>query len=508
MTTGSRIRRATLWLVGIGLFAASWLMVRGCREHAELPVAPSRRMPDVVLISVDTLRRDHLPIYGYDKDTAPNLSLLASDSVVFENAIAAHTNTGPSHASILTGLYPPSHGLLRNRFRLNNDVETLSSLLARRSYQTVGIVSSIMLSDRLTGLGRGFDLYDECGPGQSDRQAHETWRAAEPILAGLDPGRPMFLFFHLFDPHYPYRAPDGFGTCFLPADGLAWRFPENADLGRLRAGAAREGELEEYVSRYDGEIRYADHHVGLLLDRLRALGRYDGSVIIFLSDHGETLDERPFVFDHGGRAYEEQIRVPLVIHLPGAMLRGIHSRVAAHHVDVTPTVLDILGLPVPAEMQGLSLFGQLDVAGVGMDGSNASTLERPPGPGAGFTGRWSRPPRLEPRPMVSFARPAPERVPHIPVRLSRAGLVTSFRTWPWKLITYPVAGGGEYRELFLLSEDTLEDHNLADVHPEQVSMMRNALSRWLADKEGDIRVRPAVLSTEDEAMLRSLGYAE
>ena len=476
------------------------LLVHGRRT--EEPTRESARpLPDVVIISVDTLRRDHLSLYGYGRETDPSLVRLATDALVFDNAVAAHTNTGPSHASMMTGRYPPSHGVLRNRYHLRAGVSTLAEVLRRRGYQTAAVVSSVMLSDRLTGLGRGFDAYLECAAGVSDRQAEETWAVLERLLPSLDSGRPLFLFVHFFDPHYPYRAPEPYSRAFLPPGKPGFRFPENAELARLRAGGALDGELDEYVARYDGEILYADHHVGLVLERLRTLGRYEDALLVVLSDHGETLAERPFVFDHGARAYDEQIRIPLIVHLPRAKCGGLRTSVPAHHVDLVPTVLEVLGLPVPGTIEGVSLLRELEVdpgaRSADADGCSARTYR-----GGQRDPRGTHETR---RPLVSFARPDARRVSHIVEPVVDRGLVASLRLWPWKLISYPVVDG-RYEALFSLVEDRGELHNVANEHPERVRAMAETLQPWVRAVEGATTARPAPISGEDTELLKSLGY--
>ncbi len=495
MPGGARQKRV-VWtsIGGVAGLLVLWLALRG---HEEPPYAFSRgRAPDVVFISVDTLRRDHLSVYGYHRPTDPNLARLAEEALVFDNAVAAHTNTGPSHASMMTGLYPPSHGVLRNRYRLKPDAVTLAQRLRGLGYQTVGVVSSVMLSDRLTGLGKGFDVYLACAPGVSDRQAPSTWQVVERRLSLVNPSRPLFLFVHFFDPHYPYRPPEAYARPFLPAGNTTFRFPENAALGRLRAGGARPGELEEYIARYDGEIRLADTYVGKLLARLRALGRYQHAVVVVVSDHGETLDERPVVFDHGARVYEEQIRIPLLLRLPGGRCGGLRTSLPVHHVDLVPTVFEILGLPLPTGLEGHPVVRSKRT------GSSPEGQPCAPPP---WVAPEADPPPLQ-RALVTFARPDAQRVPHLPVAVVDRGLVASLRLWPWKLISYPTADG-RYDELFMLTEDPHEHRNRAADHPERAQAMAKALTPWVVRVEETPGTGPLPLSDQEADLLRALGYA-
>jgi arylsulfatase A-like enzyme len=443
-----------------------------CKERPP----PQSSRPNVILISIDTLRRDHLPVYGCRHDTAPNLAEFARSSVVFENAIAASTNTTPSHASMLTGLYPPSHGAVRNLYKIKNSVTTLAEVLKGQGYHCLGVVSGGTLKHEKTGLGRGFDVYDDGKPQEGDQRAEVTFEIASRWLDRAPGEKPLFLFFHLFDPHYHYRAPGKYAHLFLPPGQKAYKYPLMADLGRLRGlrpEGPRPGEAEEYVSRYDGEIAYADHCLGELFSKLKKMGLFENSLILFTSDHGETLSERRWMFDHGGRVYDEQIRVPLVMRFPGGRWGGKRLDVDVHHVDFVPTILEFLGLDVPASLQGKSMVSAV------RDGK-----------------------KREERAMISLTRPEPGRVDGLPRPIVQRGMIKSVRLPPYKLIVYPTGDGSTF-ELFDLTEDPLEKHNLAAAKPEVVRELQGKIRLNLlgSDEKQD-------LTGEDKELLRSLGYTE
>lgn len=438
--------------------------------------APQTKQPNVVLISVDTLRRDHLPVYGYQRDTAPNLAEFAKSAVVFENAVAASTNTTPSHASMLTGLYPGSHGAVRNLYKIKDSVATLAEMLRERGYHCLGFVSGGTLKHEKTGLGRGFDVYDDGKPKEGDQPAGVTFEVASRWLERAPREKPLFLFFHLFDPHYHYRAPGKYAHLFLPLGQKGYKYPLLADLDRLRGlrpGGPRPGEAEEYVSRYDGEIAYADHYLGELFKKLKKIGWYENSLILFTSDHGETLSERRWMFDHGGRAYDEQIRVPLVMRFPRGKWGRQRLDADAHHVDFVPTILDFLGVKAPAHLPGESMLGAV-------------------------RGDVKRRPRV----MISTARPEPGRVDGLPKPIVKRGMIKSVRLPPDKLIVYPT-GDGCACQLFDLSRDPLERHNLAAEKPKTVSELEGKIGLDLPGS-GDRQE----LTEEDRELLRSLGYTE
>lgn len=434
-------------------------------------------LPPVILISIDTLRRDHLPLYGYRRNTAPNLQGFGREAVVFEENIAAATNTAPAHASMLSGLYPAGHGVLHNAYKIRDSVPVLAEILGDAGYETAAFVSGFTLNGDITGLDRGFDRYDDAGLRRGERRAEKTIQAAQRWLQAYADDDPFFLFVHLFDPHFPYRASHRHAKLFLPSGKTSFTFDEAADLDRMRSGKARPGELEEYVSRYDGEIHYADHWLGRLLQTLRDRKLYDRSLIIFTADHGETLDERPFVFDHGGRVYDEQIRVPLAIRFPSGRYGGRRIPGGVHQVDLLPTVLEHLAIPAPPT------HGQSQLAAIRGEAA------------------------VIPRPLFSLARPAPARVPKLENRIIKEGVVTSIRFQDLKLISYPTASGEIY-ELFNLREDPGEQQNIAGAHPELVSELQPELARWRQAVGGDLLTPPPDISPDARATLRALGYVE
>ena len=451
----------------------TFVMVLALISCDERP-APKPLAPNVILISVDTLRRDHLPIYGYPRNTAPNLMRLSGTSVVFENAIAASTNTTPSHASMLTGLYPDSHGAVRNLYRIKKSVTTLAEILKGQGYHCLGFVSGGTLKHRKTDLGRGFDLYDDGKPKEGDQVAEVTFKIAARELERAPKEKPLFLFFHLFDPHYHYRAPARHAHRFLPPGKKGYKYPVLADLGRIRWKGPQPGEADEYVSRYDGEIAYADEYVGKLLKKLRALGRYDTSLILFTSDHGETLSERRWMLDHGGRVYDEQVRIPLVVRFPKGKWGNRRLAADAHHVDFLPTILDFLKMPAPGKVEGRSL----------MPAVRGET---------GFA--------IPSRAMISLARPEPGRV-DLPRPMVKKGVIKSVRLRPDKLIIYPAKDGPVF-ELFNLADDPKELRNLAEEKPGLVQELQ---------KKIDLKIlgsgEKQELSDQDKELLRSLGYVE
>lgn len=318
----------------VGLLAALWLAACGGPD-------PGIRVPDgtpVVLISVDTLRSDRLPMYGYDRVETPALDGLRRDGILYERAYSPVPMTLPAHATMLSGLQPDAHRVRDNMgYRLETDgIPWLPRTLREEGYATGAAVSSFVVRGE-TGLGRGFDLYDDrigtrgvTRLGSVQRRGDETLAAVREWLRSAH-GGPFFLFFHLYEPHRPLEPPEPFAS--------------------------------RYDSPYDGEVASADAVVGELLDELQSLGVYERALIVFTSDHGEGLGDHGLQ-EHGPLLYREQIQVPLVVKLPEGTRAGGTVAAPAQLADLVPTVLTALGLAVPEELPGTSVLA-LDPAGGG-----------------------------------------------------------------------------------------------------------------------------------------------
>lgn len=291
----------------------------------------------IILISIDTLRSDHLPAYGYRGVETPALDALRRDAILFERAYSHVPLTLPSHASMLTGLLPAEHGVRDNGGYPFEAAKHpyLPRLLREGGYETAAFVSSFVLHGD-TGLGAGFDVYDQGPPGVEARAELIERSGAETVRLAVDWLRsrsresesPFFLFVHLYDPHTPYK----------PAEPFASRYREHP---------------------YDGEIAAADAAVGTLLDALRQQGTYDRAIVLLTSDHGEGLGDHG-EDSHGVFLYREALQVPLLLKLPGGKRAGEAVAAPAQLADVAPTLLDLTGRPVPEEMIGTSLADLTD----------------------------------------------------------------------------------------------------------------------------------------------------
>lgn len=445
------------------------------------PAKPEVTLPNVVIVSVDTLRADHLQPYGYEAATSKHIARLAKSGVVFEHAFSAHTNTAPSHASILTGNYPGVHGIRQNGMKLTASVPTLGEMLRERGYATGAFVSGWTLTPH-TGLDRGFDVYD-AQFSRSRRPGMDSWKVAERWLKKTAAGdKPFFMFFHMFEPHFPYEPPDENTLAFLPGQtalqvALDPHLPGLLSRRRLTPQART-----EYTARYDGEIALADSIVGRLMRRLKALEKLDNTLVIFTSDHGETLFERAWIADHGGRAYDEQTHIPLIVRFPQMELRRKRVAAQVHHVDILPTVLDVIGESAVRTLPGRSLH---DVA------------------------RSAKKRRDTTRAVFSHGRPEPERVPEITAALVKTGLITAIRLPPFKLIEYPMADGQYFQQLFNIETDPGETKNVASANPEILATLHAQLDTFRKSTgTADANAAAPALSGEIHEQLKSLGYVQ
>jgi arylsulfatase A-like enzyme/predicted negative regulator of RcsB-dependent stress response len=317
----SRARTSTVALIAATLLLGGACKGRGAREHYEN--AP------VIIISIDTLRADHLPAYGYHEVTTPGIDSLRKDSILFGNAYSTVPLTFPSHTAMLTGLLPPENKVRNNiGYTLEPGLPTIPSALKRKGYDTGAAISSYVLRGN-TGLARAFDFYDDSiiskanvPVGSLARSGFETAAVAKRWI-GEHEARPFFFFLHLFEPHSPYEPIEPYRSHFRSA--------------------------------YDGEIATADQIVGTFLAGLKESGIYDKAVIILMSDHGEGLNQHGEP-EHGIFVYREVVHVPLLVKLPGNARGGETDDAPVSLIDIFPTVAELTGADKPALLKGRSLL--------------------------------------------------------------------------------------------------------------------------------------------------------
>jgi len=423
--------------------------------------------PNVLLITLDTTRADHVGCYGYGRDTTPNLDALAAAAERWTNAIAPSTWTLPSHASLFTGKFPSSHGAhytpegnldLRQalptnddygRFRargLARDERTLADRLRAAGWSTAGFVAGPWLK-RAIGLDRGFEHWDDRHiEALNGRPATDVTDAVIAWLDARADDRPFFAFVNYFDPHEPFQPPGEF-----------------LDVFRTAADRRSPNTRSDVVARYDGEIRYMDHHLGRLLDDLRARGLWGSTWIIVTADHGQLLGEHASadvpegLYGHGEHPpYQELVHVPLVIKPPGAAAPRVVDE-AVQLLDLPVMILERVGVATPADAQG----------------------QVPP---------IDHPILAENLPLATFAERG------------------HWRAWfcaPWKLLWN---SRGEH-ELFDLSDDPTERRNRIVQEPDRAAELVAGLERYLAElpPPGPLDDRRRI-DAETEKALESLGY--
>ena len=415
----------------------------------------------VVLVSIDTLRADHLGLYGYGRPTSPVLDALALESTVFDEAMSSSPWTLPAHASLLTGFYPSRHGLTSHERYLSSSIATLAQLFSRAGYRTAAVVNSHNLGPDF-GLDRGFQQY---------RYVEERAERREPSTEITDQamewvshsgGSPLFLFLHYYDVHSDYASLSEYESEFLrPYEGIA--DGSTAQLAAHREGreSLSDADAPNLIDRYDAGIRQMDAEIGRVLDFLRERGLWEDTLFVLTSDHGEEFFEHGGVL-HGQTQYQEVIRVPLVVNGPGVPAgRRVPTPVSL--VDIAPTLLERAGIEVPEGLDGL------DVAPLWSEGDR----------------------ELEDR--YLFSEADHNNVEH---DITRSVRYKSFKLHFDRL-------SREYR-LYDLSRDPAEQAHISAGQERSFAALSERLDRFMASEKVEAPVR--ALSQEEIEKLRSLGY--
>jgi arylsulfatase A-like enzyme len=341
------------------LAVMSLVLAIGCTPSGSLR---QQAAGDVLLISVDTLRADHLGAYGYRRNTSPNLDRWFAKGRVYERSYSTTAYTSPSVVSLLSGLLPQDHGVRLFDQLVSQHTPLLTQLLPP-AYQTAAFVSNWVLSDGALGVGSRFDHYED-GLGPDAAFDAADYRAAAITDAALqwmsehrEEGRPLFLWVHYMDPHAPYRAPDEWRRSFGHAGSL------EIPAGRVPRVVQQPGVTDalDYVDAYDEEIAYTDAEIGRLLNGYAKEREVDDALVIFTADHGESLVERGLWFGHMWSVFEEMVRVPLLMRGPG-VAQG-RSRSLVSGVDVTPTILAFANADIPKGLPGRDLRSTAGDAG-------------------------------------------------------------------------------------------------------------------------------------------------
>ena len=331
---------AALALVGATLLSA-------CGEE------PPR--PNVLLITVDTLRADYLGAYGSSAARTPHIDRLAREGSLFEQATAPMPMTRPTHASILTARYPREHGVVNNAISLPDASQTLAEILRAEGYRTGAFVAVALLSAE-AGFAQGFETF-RAPTTSKQRPADEVVPEALDWLAGLSNNEPFFLWVHVFDPHLPYAPPaeyrDG-GISAVTGELAEVSWPVLREIANNNAGDVPASVLRRAKSLYRGEIAFADHWIGRLLEELDKLRGLDDTMVVLTADHGECFEDGVY-FEHSDCLAQAALRVPLIVRYPPEFAGGERRWGQASSIDVAPTVLRAVGLESPADHSGRPL---------------------------------------------------------------------------------------------------------------------------------------------------------
>ena len=304
----------------------------------------------IILISLDTLRADHLGCYRYYRDTSPSIDAFAMESILFENAIVQAPNTLASHMSIMTSLYPSFHGVGRQSFPLDYEHKTIAELLNEEGYQTAGFTDGGYVSG-VFGFHQGFETYNESGGGiENTLPQVKKWLDANKE-------KPFFLFIHSYDIHGPYNPPPPFVGMFHELPYMGTLVPTNLTLWLAYSKKIKlnEADLDHFIALYDEGIRYVDEKLGEFFSYLQDTDLREQSLVIITSDHGEEFNEHGS-FLHHQLYFEPNLHVPLIIRIPSYPKKQIRIEEFVQSIDILPTILDIMELPAHPKAQGKSLL--------------------------------------------------------------------------------------------------------------------------------------------------------
>jgi arylsulfatase A-like enzyme len=551
-------------------------VLTGCGQAGRRQPAPAAAVPplpapsNILLLTIDTVRADHLSSYGYRRRTSPVIDRLAAEGVRFDQSAVQWPKTTPSFASMFTSTYSKDNDIVRKvGIAVPCGFEMLAKALKRRGYATRAVVSNGALASEFN-FDQGFDTYLETWKlpphaGLDPNHAEAVTRLAVGLLDGLarDQGarRPWFLWVHYIDPHFPYAPPGRWRDLFQGDrffDGSV-KVPVATDRPKMQMGGIGRDEVLDghddlafYVARYDAAIAYADAEIGELLGEMRRRGLLAHTLTVFTSDHGESLGEHGYYFDHGRFAFQTCLRVPLIFHYPGVLAPRVDAR-PVELLDLAPTVLEAAGAELPggAWKQGRSLTPRLRPAGsAATGGSRGRPAGRDlqgvphvhPGRAAAATG-GSRGRGLPPAERSAAAPGVPRALAAQGpdgmiggatgrgegLAFSEAGWETNgkwqkaVRDGRFKLIfaqTFHeqrwIGGEGVRFALFDIAADPLETRNVADRFPAERDRLKRALWLWnLAPKvEVDTEAptstcgpdRKRDMDPQTRALLHSLGY--
>lgn len=442
-----------------------------CMLCALLSCAPDNALPpNILLISMDTVRSDHCSVYGYHADTTPHLQRVSENGACFDLAYSPTSTTGPTHASLFTSLYPMHHGVIKNGLNLEDRFTTLAERLQDDGYQTAAVISSFVL-DQKFGYGQGFEFYDDDLDWESSKTSVSSWeghavehgfdrpgdevtrRALQWLDGNRDDKRGFFLFLHYFDAHAPYLPPAALSTRFTPSD-------------------ASPGSLEHEMGSYDGGIAFIDAQIGQLLDWLEQEQLDSNTIVVIVGDHGEGLGQHGEM-RHGASVHEEVVRVPLLLMWPNRIRAGQRFASPTELLDLAPTLYELVGIDhEAADLKGRNLAPAL---------------------------RGEVPYEARDRPVFLFRRHYDAgSLPGV------RGMAYAVREGDWKYVYGP---DEKRKELYNLREDPGELQNVLTKRPHTWTRLHERLEEWRSLNSAALSDVPAI-SQEDREALQALGYVE
>lgn len=463
MASGSKYNLTIILVIFAGL-AASLLFLMHLRSASR---------PNIILITLDALRPDHLGCYGYKRDTSPHIDKIAGEGMIFNQAVAQSSHTAPSNASLITSTYPNIHGVKDFGYQFSPAIsKTLPIILKEHGYRTALISDQVALP--LTkGFEKGFDTFNAVNSftfGKlTDRK--QIINITDWAIDWIENNkkRRFFLWVYYFDPHGPYISPYPYNKMFV--GDRYYSTNKKVPLSKSEHSHIAFGhiprylsynnitDVDFYVSLYDGEIRHIDDQIGRLLQVLKKLGLEKNTIIIINSDHGEAMGEHNRYFCHATSLYDELLKIPLIIKWEGHVSPGAENDTQVRAIDIMPTILDILNIDKPGFMQGASFMPLLG-------------------------GREYNFPEIA---------------------YSEYGWRKGVRTSEWKLI---YDGETKRYELYNLKNDPAELKDLSRKEEAQFGFFRKKLEEYDRNSISQKEVITPGLSEDDKERLWSIGYAQ
>ena len=319
-----------------------------------LTILVSHSKKNIILITIDTLRADHLPLYGYKRNTAPFLTSLGEEGIVFERFYTSAPATGPAHASLLTGMEVAKHGTITDDYPFNPPEPPLQMILRSEHYKTAAFVSSSIL-DSKSGYSRGFDFFDDNFPFNGNkRDTNTTLKAAEHWIS-MHSREKFFCWIHLFDVHRPFIAPEGFRGKFTNEKLSRYTGSEEElyEIDKTQRKLSKK-DLQDIIGYYDEEILYVDAMLKEFIEWLKLVNLYNNTLIFITSDHGEELYTHFRHLRHSLSLYNSVLQIPLIILNTGLMPRRV--REAFFIIDIFPTICSLAGIKKPDYVQGIPII--------------------------------------------------------------------------------------------------------------------------------------------------------